>query len=137
MTRPRKNPGASGIRTWDLSLSRQTPQPLGQRGGLSLPDDEFNLFLAVTRKFSVLMGTLLYLVGSCERHSEPTKEIAHPFEADTDGRYSLVVCINWATNRNWQTKMLDTRQITKLMLVRQESIMKTFSITCRCPFSKT
>ena len=29
MTRPRKNPGASGIRTRDLSLSRRTPQPLG------------------------------------------------------------------------------------------------------------
>ena len=25
MTRPRKNPGASGIRTWDLPLSRWTP----------------------------------------------------------------------------------------------------------------
>ena len=25
MTRPRKNPGASGIRTWDLPLSRRTP----------------------------------------------------------------------------------------------------------------
>ena len=25
MTRPRKNPGARGIRTWDLPLSRQTP----------------------------------------------------------------------------------------------------------------
>ena len=25
MTRPRKNPGTSGIRTWDLPLSRRTP----------------------------------------------------------------------------------------------------------------
>ena len=33
MTRPRKNPGASGIRTRDLPLSRRTPLPLGQRGG--------------------------------------------------------------------------------------------------------
>ena len=33
MTRPRKNPGASGIRTRDLPLSRRTPYPLGQRGG--------------------------------------------------------------------------------------------------------
>ena len=32
MTRPRKNPGASGIRTRDLPLSRRTPEPLGQRG---------------------------------------------------------------------------------------------------------
>ena len=34
MTGPRKNPGASGIRTRDLPLSRRTPKPLGQRGGL-------------------------------------------------------------------------------------------------------
>ena len=33
MTRPEKNPGASGIRTSDLPLSRRTPKPLGQRGG--------------------------------------------------------------------------------------------------------
>ena len=32
MTRPRKNPVASGIRTRDLPLSRRTPEPLGQRG---------------------------------------------------------------------------------------------------------
>ena len=34
MTRPRKNLGASGIRTRDLPLWRWTPKPLGQRGGL-------------------------------------------------------------------------------------------------------
>ena len=34
MSRPRKkNPVASGIRTRDLSLSRRSPYPLGQRGG--------------------------------------------------------------------------------------------------------
>ena len=33
MTRPRKNPGASGIRTRDHPFSRRTPSPLGQRGG--------------------------------------------------------------------------------------------------------
>ena len=33
MTPPRKNPGARGIRTRDLPLSRRTPSPLGQRGG--------------------------------------------------------------------------------------------------------
>ena len=30
MTRPRKNPGASGIPTRDLPFSRRTPYPLGQ-----------------------------------------------------------------------------------------------------------
>ena len=34
MTRPRRNPGESGIRTRDLPLSRRTPKPLVQRGGL-------------------------------------------------------------------------------------------------------
>ena len=34
MTRPRKNPGASGIRTRDLPLSRRMPLRLGQWGGL-------------------------------------------------------------------------------------------------------
>ena len=35
MTRPRKNPVASGIRTRDLALSRLTPYPLAQRGAPS------------------------------------------------------------------------------------------------------
>ena len=35
MTRPKKNPGASGIRTRDLPLLRRTPEPLGQRGSRS------------------------------------------------------------------------------------------------------
>ena len=38
MTRPRKNPGASGIRTRDLPLPRRTPEPLGQRGGGRWPN---------------------------------------------------------------------------------------------------
>ena len=39
MTRPRKNPGLSRIRTRDLPLSRQTPQPLGHRGRVFFPDE--------------------------------------------------------------------------------------------------
>ena len=35
----------------------------------------FNSFLAITRKFSVMIGTLLYVSGSYERHSKPTTEI--------------------------------------------------------------
>ena len=34
ITWPRKNPGASGIQTRDLPLSRRTPSPLGQWGGV-------------------------------------------------------------------------------------------------------
>ena len=40
MTLPRKNPGASGIRTPDLPLSRRTPEPLGQRGGKEEEEEE-------------------------------------------------------------------------------------------------
>ena len=40
VTRPRKNPSASGIRTRALPLSRQTPLPLGQRGGPNRHDGE-------------------------------------------------------------------------------------------------
>ena len=47
----------------------------------------------------------------------------HPFETDTKGRHSVVdVYLNWATNRNWQTKVLDTRTVTQLNLPRQESV---------------
>ena len=34
-----------------------------------------NSFLTITGKFSVMIGTLLLVFGSCERHSELTKEI--------------------------------------------------------------
>ena len=33
-----------------------------------------------------------------------------------------VVCINWATNRIWQTKLLDRRKVTQLNYLRQESV---------------
>ena len=34
----------------------------------------------------------------------------HPFKTDTKGGHSVDVCVNWSTNRNWQTKLLDTRK---------------------------
>ena len=34
-----------------------------------------NSFLTVTIQISVITGSLLYMFGSCERHSEPTKEM--------------------------------------------------------------
>ena len=34
----------------------------------------------------------------------------------------VVVCINWATRRNWQTKLLHSRKVTQLSLLRQESV---------------
>ena len=39
-------------------------------------------FLTITGKMSVRIGTLLYVYGSCDRHSELTEE------ADTKGRLS-------------------------------------------------
>ena len=48
MTRPRKNPDTSGIRTQDLPLSRRTPKPLGQRGGAA--DGEQSLELLMKKK---------------------------------------------------------------------------------------
>ena len=58
------------------------------------------------RKFSVMIGTPRYVVGSCERHSELTEDNGNPFETDTKGRLFVVdVSITLATNRNWQTKV--------------------------------
>ena len=39
----------------------------------------------------------------------------HPFETDTKGRLFIVdVSINWATDRHWQTKLLDTWKVPQL-----------------------
>ena len=46
----------------------------------------------------------------------------HPFETDTKGRLLVVdVSVNWATDRHWQTKVLDTGKVTRLDLLRQDS----------------
>ena len=34
----------------------------------------------------------------------------------------VVICINWATNRNWQTKLLHRKKVTQLNLLHQESV---------------
>ena len=36
----------------------------------------------------MMMGTLLYVSGSCERHSELTEDVTYPFQTDTKGRHS-------------------------------------------------
>ena len=46
----------------------------------------------------------------------------HPFETDTKGKLSSSLTLNWATNRNWQTKVLGTWQVTQMNLPRQESV---------------
>ena len=56
---------------------------------------------------------------------------AHPFEIDTKRRlFAVDVCINWATKRNWQSKVLDTWKVTQLNLPRQENV--NFQASCEC-----
>ena len=33
----------------------------------------------------------------------------------------MVVCVNWVTNRHCQNKLLDTKKVTRVILLRQES----------------
>ena len=48
---------------------------------------------------------------------------ANPFETDGKGRlFVLDVSINWLSNRNWQTKILDSWKATQLDLLRQKSV---------------
>ena len=45
------------------------------------------------------------------------------FETDTTVRVFVVdVSINWPSNRNWQTKVLDSWKATQLYLLRQKSV---------------
>ena len=75
------------------------------------------------RGISVMMGTLLYISGSCERHAEPYRRDVHPFETDTKGRLFVVdVTIDWPNNRNGQTRVLDSWKVTLLNLHRRESV---------------
>ena len=49
----------------------------------------FNPILTVTGKFPVMIGTVLYIFGSCERLNLQKKEV-HLFETDTKGKHSLL-----------------------------------------------
>ena len=51
-------------------------------GDWGSPQVVINLFLLVTGNL-VMIGTLLYVFGSCERHSRPTNTGVYPFETDT------------------------------------------------------
>ena len=74
-------------------------------------------------KISVMRGTLLYIFDLFERPSKLT-EVLHILW----GRYQrktlsvIDVSINWAANRNWQTKVLDTWKVAQLNLPDQESV---------------
>ena len=42
-----------------------------------------------------------------------------PFQTDIGGKHSVVVCVNWDTNRNRQTRLLDTRKVAQQNLLRK------------------
>ena len=49
------------------------------------------------------------------------------FDIDTEGRLFVIdVSFNWATNRNWQTKIVDTWKISQLNLPREERVNELF-----------
>ena len=58
---------------------------------------QFNSFLTITGKFSVMRGTLLYVFGSCERHSELTEEMHIPLRPlpKEDTPSSMVLLLFW------------------------------------------
>ena len=71
---------------------------------------------------SVMIGTLLYDLGSSERHSTFIKEMCmslRPIPKEDALRRGLFY--NKAANRNWQTKLLDRSEVTQLDIFRQES----------------
>ena len=71
-----------------------------------------NSILTVTGKIMDMLGSLLYIFGSSERHCKSSKETYIPLRPNQIDTLFVVVCINWATNRNWQTKLRDRRKVT-------------------------
>ena len=51
------------------------------------------------------------------------RRYANQFATDTKGRRFVVdISMNWPSNRNWQTKVLDAWKATQLNLLRQKSV---------------
>ena len=76
-----------------------------------------------------MVETIVYVLGSCECHPELTEEMSIPLRPISNGGSSS---INWPSNRNWQTKVLDSWKVTQLLLLRKESV-KSWP---RCPPSR-
>ena len=73
----------------------------------------------VTRKFSVMIGTLLYVFRSFECYSISRL----PFETDTKGNTLLCWHFCKLSNRqNWYTKLLDTWKVAQLSLLYQKKV---------------
>ena len=63
-------------------------------------------------------GTLLSFV-----YPSSGRLVFPPVEREEEGEEEEEVCINWATDRNWQTKLLCTRKVTQLNLLCQKSVI--------------
>ena len=98
MTRPRKNPCASRIRTPDLPLPRRTPKPLGQRGGLNTRQTtkarrQFIAQITGIKTYTLLysqllIASLVFLFGTYDsRFWMQRKPDLPPFDANFKGRY--------------------------------------------------
>ena len=82
--------------------------------------------MTVTGKFPVRIEALLYVFSSCERHSKPA-EMYILYKKYKKKYQREILCvvdvsINWAADRNWQTKLQDTWRITQMNLPRQERV---------------
>ena len=85
-------------------------------------EKSINSFLAVTRKTLVMIGTLLYVLGSCQRHSEPTKGMCIPLRLiPKEGTLWSFVQSGQLAETD-KTKLPATRKGTQLNLPRQGSV---------------
>ena len=83
-----------------------------------------------------MIGTLLYVFGSCERHAKLTEEITSLWDWHQRTALFVVDCsINLATGRNFQTKALDKWKVTQLNISRQEGVkpLSTSALPCKTP----
>ena len=82
-----------------------------------------NSLLTITEIFWLIIGTSFYAFGSYERHFKLTEEMYIPLRPiPRKTPFMVDVSINFAININWPTKVLDTRKVTLLNRLRQESV---------------
>ena len=70
-----------------------------------------------------MLGTLLYGFGSGGLHSKLTKEMHITLRSMLMKTLFVIdVSINWAIERNWQTKILDSWKVSQLNVLTQERV---------------
>ena len=111
--RGESNPRRCGQRAQTLPTSYSGPQ----RAGMILT--HFWQSLENSRSWSLMNSTLRFWFTWA---SFWIPKNLYPFETDTKGSHSVVVCVTWTTDRNWQTNILNTRKVTRLNLPRQASV---------------